>query len=197
MNKENILKYRLKIIIGMILAIVVTFLVLFLEPKQNDIPVMPLAVHLKLFQRPEDKTLELKDISLIEGYAPDYQTDMQANYYQIELREGNRSLFKGKTIKSHIKITENLIAGQAKSEVEESLLNDFTLDLPYYKNADALIFSDESGNEMLQVDLKKQNLTEPMITQSCGDGVCTDNENMLICYSDCSYKLRRPWKSSK
>lgn len=190
MNNFNILKHRVKIVIAMLFALSVTFLILFLRPKQNSIPVMPLALRINLTQMP-DKTLQLRTLDLIEGYASDYQTDMRSNFYQMELREGTKSLFKGKTIKSRITIRENLLASETQAQIEEKELGEFTLYIPYYQEAEKLIFSDENGQEVLNIDLKEKNLKEPQIRKTCGDGICTDNENLLMCYRDCRYVFQR------
>lgn len=186
MNNFNILKHRVKIVIAMLFALSITFLILYLRPKQNSIPVMPLALRINLTQMP-DKTLQLRSLDLIEGYASDYQTDMRSNFYQMELSQGEKSLFKGKTIKSRIMIRENLLASETQAQIEEKELGEFTLYIPYYQKAEKLIFSDENGREALNINLKEKNLKEPQIGKTCGDGICTDNENLLMCYRDCRY----------
>lgn len=176
---------RLKIIAGIILALLVSFF--FIQPKQNDIPTTPLILEVKINQSPNN-VLTMKDISIINGYASDYQTDLQRNFYSIELFNGKKKLFTGKTMKKELIINEWLYENP-KSEVSEQNLGDFMLDLPYYKEATKLVITEDNGKEVLSEDLTSQNLSEPKLQNSCGDGVCTDNENLLMCYSDCKHLL--------
>ena len=186
-NMFNPLKIKTRIKIGIAIVIALLLSFLFIKPKEKDIPVQPLALKLHVIQQP-DNTFEMKDISVVNAYAPDYQTDMQDNFYKIEFTKEAQVLFTGKTVKKSITINEWLYENP-KNEVKEEDLGDVTFYLPYYKNATALTFTDDSGNEALYVDLSKRNFVEPEIPQSCGDGVCTDNENLLMCYTDCKYLL--------
>lgn len=179
------LQLRIKIIAAIILALVMSFL--FIKPKENNIPILPISLQLDLTQQ-ADNSFHLKNISVVTGYAPDYQNDFQSNYYKIEMKKEGKVLFTGKMIKQNIVIHEWL-KENPRADVKEERLGDFSLYLPYYKNATQLIITEDTGKEALHVDLTSQKLVAPEMPNTCGDGICTDNENLLMCYTDCKYLL--------
>ncbi len=181
------IKMRIKIFVAIIIALFISFLFLLIKPKENDIPVQPLALKLELSQQP-DYSLMVKGVSIQNVYSPDYQTDIQNNFYTIEIKNKNKLLFTGKTVKKHIIINEWL-GENPRNEVREELLGDYIFYLPYYKEATELIMTDEKGREALRIDLSTQNLKAPPMRNTCGDGICSDNENLLMCYTDCKYLL--------
>lgn len=179
------LTLRIKIIAAIILALLLSFL--FIKPKENDIPVIPIALRLELTQL-QDNSLELRNIAIADLYSPDYQTDLQSDYYQFTIKKGNNTLFTGKMPKKTVIIHE-WIGENPRNDIEEQALGDFVLLLPYYEEATNIDFVDDAGNNVLSVDLTSKNLVKPKYKNTCEDGVCTDNENLLMCYSDCKYLL--------
>ena len=178
-------KIRVKIIIGIILALFISFL--FIPPKQNNIPSVPVALLLNLTQL-NNNTLTLKKIEVVERYSPDYQTDLQNNYYLIQIKKNDSLLFQGKMPKKEIIIKESLMTNSSQ-QLEIKNLDDFELYLPYFENATTLLITEDSGKVALNVDLALKKLKMPELKNTCGDGICTDNENLLMCYSDCKYLL--------
>lgn len=179
------LKLRIKIIVAIVLALLISFL--FIKPKENDIPVLPISMKLDL-QKQNNNTFSLNDVTVVTGYAPDYQNDFQSNFYKIEIKKDKKVLFTGKMFKQNIVIHEWLYENP-RATIEEIELKDFDLYLPYYKEATQLIITEDSGQEVLNVDLKSKKLIAPKLQNTCGDGICTDNENLLMCYTDCKYLL--------
>lgn len=173
------LSFKLKIILALIFALFIAYL--FVEPKKNDIPVLPVALQLNLSK--ENDSLILTDSEIVEGYAPDYQTDIENNYYKIEILKGTNVLFTGKTITNSITIRNS---ESRQDNVISEPLTEFTLDLPYYKNADQVIITNDKGEKMININLSELNLGMPETTRkTCGDGICSDNENILMCHADC------------
>lgn len=180
------LKLRIKILVAIIIALLLSFL--FIKPKENDIPVVPIGFKLELSQL-SNRALELNNIAITNGYAPDYQTDLQHNYYLIQFKKGKEVLFTGKAPSQKIWIMENRDPDELYHKIETNELGNFTLFLPYYKNASHLIITKDTGEEVLNIDLAAHNLIEPEMPKTCGDGVCSDNENIMMCYTDCKYLL--------
>lgn len=185
------LKLRIKIIVAIIIALLVSFL--YIKPKENDIPILPISMKLDL-QKQNNNSFALKNIAVVTGYAPDYQNDFQSNFYKIEIKKDKKILFTGKMFKQHIVIHEWLYENP-RADIEETELKDIELYLPYYKDATELIITEDSGTEVLTVDLKSKKLIAPKLQNTCGDGVCTDNENLLMCYTDCKSLLPK-WISN-
>lgn len=179
------LQLRIKIIAAILFALFISFL--FIKPKENDIPILPIAMQIDLTQQ-EDNSFRLRNISVVDGYAPDYQNDFQSNYYRIELKKEDKVLYTGKMIKQHIVIHEWL-KESPHGEVTEEKLGDFSLYLPYYKDATELVITEDTGKEALKIDVTSKELVAPKLSNTCGDGVCTDNENLMMCYTDCKYLL--------
>jgi hypothetical protein len=169
----------LKIGLALIFALLVALL--FVAPKKNDIPVLPVALELHLSKKNE--SLILIDSKITEGYPPDYQTDIENNYYKIQILKNDEVLFTGKTITDSITIRES---ESPENNMVSEPLTDFTLDLPYYKNADQVIITNDKGKKMISINLSELNLAMPATTRkTCGDGICSDNENILMCHTDC------------
>ena len=66
----------------------------------------------------------------------------------------------------------------------EELFGKFTLNLPYYEDAATIVFTHEGGTEVLKISLDKYTFAKPEIRNTCGDGVCSDKENLIMCYKD-------------
>ncbi len=179
------LQLRIKIIGAIIIALLFSFI--FIKPKENDIPVQPISYTMQLHQN-SDNAVTVKDLSIQNSYSPDYQTDLIDNYYLIQIKDKDKVLFTGKTVKRK-RLVEEWLYDNPRNEIREEHLNDFILSLPYFKNATSITLTDDAGQEALYIDLTTQNLSMPNIQNSCGDGICTDNENLLMCYTDCKYLL--------
>ncbi|QQS44694.1 hypothetical protein IPM65_03820 [Candidatus Roizmanbacteria bacterium] len=180
--------YRVKVGIALFSAILLSFFILLVwRPKQNDIPVEPYAIRLALTQA-EDKTLSVGSVDTLAGYAPDYQTDMQDNYYLMKIMDRDKVLFTGKMPKSQIIVKEKIDGDDKRAIYEEKGWGTFDLLIPFYETATMLVFTDESGTEMLSLDLQRLSLPTPEPKrEACGDGICADDENILMCYKDCSF----------
>ncbi len=180
--------YRVKVGIALFSAILLSFLIILVwKPKQNDIPVEPYAMRLALTQA-DDRTLSVGTIDTLAGYAPDYQTDMQENYYQMKIMDDEKVLFTGKMPKTQIIVKEKIDGDDIHAIYEEKDWGTFDLLIPFYETATMLIFTDETGAEVLSVDLQSLSLPTPQpMKESCGDGICADDENILMCYKDCSF----------
>jgi len=181
-------KYRTKVAIALFSAIVLSFFIISIrKPKQNDIPVQPYAVRLALTQA-EDKTLTVGSIDTLAGYSPDYQTDIQENYYQMKIMNKDKVLFTGKIPKTQIIVKEKIDGEDKYAIYEEKGWGTFDLLVPFYETATQLVFTDDTGAEMLSIDLQSLALPTPRpMKGACGDGICADDENILICYKDCSF----------
>jgi hypothetical protein len=198
--------------------------ILIKQPKFNNIPVVPVSFLVELNQN-EAGELTYKSSALVNGYPRDYQLNSDSNYYTILLKKSDTVLFTGKTIKSLIIVSErkkitgtptntnNVIPtagidekvilpfgepiGNADEEPVQQILplNDFELNLPYYKDATELVIQDEEGNVALSLDLTTINVKQPEAAiETCGDGICSDHENIFMCRDDCSYSLRNIFK---
>lgn len=185
------LKTRHKIFLGIVLALILSVVLRpFVQPpKQNKhIPTNPVAMNILLFQA-SSGVLRMKSIALRGQYPSDYQSEFDSNYYTITLMKGDKTLFTGKTVRSYTIISEEF-DGTPHGETSEIPLGDFELNLPYYKDATTLVMTEDTGREVLHVDLTQYPLTPlPVSKQYCGDGICADNENLLMCFSDCSYRM--------
>ncbi len=183
---------RIKLYISLLLALVVSvFFSPIVQPvKQNKhIPTQPVSMNLSLFQN-KDGIVRMKSIALREHYPSDYQSKYNSNYYTITLKQGKRTVFTGQIVRSYMIISENMNE-MPEGESSEIPLGDFELNLPYYKDATTLILVDDTGQEVLTVDLTQYPLTLPQTDKAyCGDGICADNEGLLMCFSDCSFKLK-------
>lgn len=180
--------YRTKVAIALFSAILLSFFVISIrKPKQNDIPVRPYAIRLSLTQA-EDKTLSFGSATTLAGYSPDYQTDMQENYYRMQILDQGKVLFTGKMPKTQIIVKEKIDGEDHNVTYEEKGWGTFDLLVPFYETATMLIFTDEKGTEILSVDLQRIELPTPQPSgKACGDGICADDENILMCYKDCSF----------
>ncbi len=180
---------RIKIIaaIGVSILLTLGFYLLFNQKKTSN-PVQLLSYVLQLEQT-NNFELSLENISIKQEYAPDYQTSIPEHYYAISIRQGDRELFRGRTVKQYTVIKEKMFidTGSVESDKQMLPLGKFTLRLPWFQQADNIVFYDESGEVKLQVDLKAYNLEIPPIEPSCGDGICSDDENILMCHKDCSF----------
>lgn len=179
--------YRVKVGVAIFSAILLSFFIILVwKPKQNDIPVEPYAMRLSLTQA-DDRTLSVGAVDTLAGYAPDYQTDMQDNYYQMKILDDDKILFTGKLPKTQIIVKEKIDGKDTYATYEEKGWGTFDLLIPFYKSATMLLFTDESGEDVLSVDLQSLSLPTPKpMKEACGDGICADNENFLKCYTDCS-----------
>lgn len=180
--------YRMKVSIALFAAIFLSFFILLIwRPKQNNIPVRPYAIRFTLTQA-ADKTLSVGNIDTLAGYAPDYQTDIQDNYYQMIIKDRDEILFTGKMPKTQIIVKEKLDGEDTHAIYEEKGWGTFELLIPFYETATELVFTDDAGTEMLSVDLQSLGLPTPQpLKGACGDGICADDENILMCYKDCSF----------
>lgn len=186
---------KFKIILSIIFAVFLSyFLSVMFQPKLNKtIPVQPISLKVDLIQN-SDNSLTTKSISIEQDYAQDYQTDFESNYYEIKIKKGNEVLFTGKTVKSYVIIKENFGNEGIEGESDEKPLENFTLYLPYYSDATEVIITDDTGTETLHENLSTFKLIAPnKMKESCGDGICSDNENLLMCYSDCSASMKTFW----
>src|SRR3990167_1254862 len=180
----NIFKGYLKNRLFLILLIAASLLVVFFITiffgklsKKNDIPVTPMTLHIKL----------------VEGYSADYQFRFPNNYYQIDQndRQG-KNIFHGQTPSKVTIIEERFSTNNLEEEFhnqKEELRGTIILNLPYYKNAESIRFSDELNKDVLNIKLTDHLLTEPELSNHCGDGICADNENILFCSKDCKIIL--------
>ena len=154
------------------------------QPKKNDIPDLPLALEVNVTQN-NDKTLTVNPLKIIEGYAPDYQLDIPQGFYRIELYQKGKRLFEGKTPSQKLILDETQLSNEShESVLKEEALGTYPLFLPYFKNADRLIIKNQDDTEVLSVELDELE-APPISKEACGDGICTDNENLFLCYSDC------------
>ena len=195
----NIFKGYLKNRLFLILLIAASLLVVFFITiffgklsKKNDIPVTPMTLQIELAQS-SDMKLQLQNIKLVEGYSADYQFRFPNNYYQIDQndRQG-KNIFHGQTPSKVTIIEERFSTNNLEEEFhnqKEELRGTIILNLPYYKNAESIRFSDESNKEVLNIKLTDHLLTEPELSNHCGDGICADNENILFCSKDCKIIL--------
>ena len=195
----NIFKRKLKNNVMIVLALIMSLFIVFMITmffgnlaKKNDIPVTPTTLQIKLAQS-SDMRLQLQNIKLVEGYSADYQFKFPDHYYQIDQydRQGN-VIFHGETPSIITIIEERFSPGNIKEEVQnqkEELRGTIFLNLPYFKNAEIIRFSDESNKEILKISPADHILTEPKLSNHCGDGICADNENVLFCSKDCKINL--------
>lgn len=186
-------KTRLKLYIAIILAVLASGLLgPFIRPAKHNkhIPVEPIALNIALFQN--EAMLGLKSVSLVNTYPSDYQSEFASNYYLITILNGDKTLFTGKTIRSYIIISDDFSGDEATGAISEVGLGDFELNLPYYKDATMVVIADETGRQVLDINLTDYLLSPPSTaTRSCGDGVCADGENLLMCAADCSFRIKQ------
>lgn len=180
------INFTIKIFLAILLALGITFMVgLLNKPKVNNIPILPQSIEVKLLQN-SDFTLQLQSIDLSDKYPSDYQSGLTNNFYSIYLKTDQKVIFSGKIPKSYIIYEDDFRAATQEGKVEEKTLDNFTMYIPYYKEATEFIMVDDKGNQALDVDLTKQNLKLPQsVRRTCGDGICSDDENIISCYKDC------------
>lgn len=173
---------------AILISLIASFLSLpiFLSKKSN-IPVLPYSFLLKMKQR-DDYSLVLQDLSVSLGYAPDYQTRFDSDYYLFSILSRDKVVFTGSFPKINLVVSEDLRSSY--SEYKKKKLDDFELALPFFSSADKIVFFNEKGDEVLRIDLSSFNLSKPNFDKSvfCGDGVCADNENFISCFKDCGFK---------
>lgn len=188
----NTFKERLRFYIGILLALVFSvFLSPFVQPNKHNktIPVAPVSLNISLYQG--TGILGVQSVGLANSYPSDYQSDFDSNYYLITIKNGEKILFTGKTIRSYVIVSEDFSETDIRGETIQKPLGDFALHLPYYEDATAIDITDENGQKALVIDLTKYPLTPLTVQQACGDGICADNESLLMCFSDCSYKINQ------
>lgn len=57
--------------------------------------------------------------------------------------------------------------------------SEINLKLPYYENAKEIVIYDINNKEKLRIDVSMYSKTK------CGDGICSNSENYVICNKDC------------
>ncbi len=180
--QEKRKKYFL-IISALIISILLAgSLSVLIKPKEKPIPVLPFSLVLELSQA-DDFSLQLKSASLQPGYAPDYQSLISGDFYLIRILKGSRILFEGRIAKRNFVVQEDL-AEVEKTVYQKEMLGEFSLPLPFFEKADWIVFLNEQKEEILRVDLASLDLEKPAVS-ACGDGICSDDEGFLKCFSDC------------
>ncbi len=186
---------KLKILIAIILGLIfTTIIVAFFIPETTRMPLSHLVLKLVAHQT-QSGELSLEQISLENLYPSDYKISFKENYYTIKiLSKDNEELFSGQVLKKQIippaetgdffETTHNFVGeGLTEKSIEEILVY-----LPYYKQAQKVIFLDEDGKEKLTVQLNDLKLPENYSKKLCGNGICDFNENLFSCFSDCGFR---------
>ena len=112
----------------------------------------------------------------------------------MEGESGDKVFFSGKVAKNKVSFPPYEILSEneepTSSDITLAPLSEITLFLPYFTRAKKIVFFDEKNVEKLKVDLDEITLPKDYTKRLCGNGICDFNENVLVCYKDCRFRLR-------
>ena len=122
----------------------------------------------------------LNEISLTEGQAPDYNNQPESGY-RCDLVSNNDEVLYSFNFASPKKICHDVfdeanktISGGCKTLDK----GNFSLEMPYSKNARNINLYDPAGKMILYADVSS-------MSDSCGNEVCDAGENFKTCPQDC------------
>lgn len=179
---------KFKIILTVIIGLVLTVSTSVYLSTSKIKPVSHAAVKVILKQTP-DYLLTLKSLSGEDSYSSDYKLPVPYGYYLVKIFDNsNRELFSGKVEKNRVSFPPYDIEAKEDTEAVTTTLiplNELTLILPYFKEAEKIVFYDENKSEKLQVNIDNILIPTGDSKKLCGNGICDSGENIIFCYNDC------------
>lgn len=174
------------ITVFIIVLILVLISVLFIT-TENPLTHQTIKIILK---QEQDDRLSIKEIKVEDKYPEQYKLNPPTNYYVFEIDDKNgQKLFSGKVVNKEIlyyfPLSEDNLSPPRVTTIDE-----ITVYLPFYTNAERIRILDEKEQVKLELALKEFNL-QPLktIQNLCGNGICDANENIVGCFSDCKYQF--------
>jgi len=185
------MKKFFKIFLILVLALVIVSIIISAINLQTPgEPIYHQALEVRLNQVQEN-VLQLTSMQIIDTYPSDNKfTHSFKNYYLLQMQDAkNKVLFETVTAKSEILsfFTDPRYPQRPPLVILKKELNLF---LPVYQKAVKLLVSNESGQEIMNINLKgiiKQKSSN-IKQRLCGNGICDQSENFINCFTDCGLK---------
>lgn len=186
------ISFGIMVIISAMLLVPLLVLFIFFQWTSLNSPLLHQTVQITLDQD-QNKELQLAEIHVRDTYPDDYKLDLSQDYYTVNLYHRDGSLLlSGKELYQDTLVSSPETDGDF-STPSAKLRKKIVLYLPYYKNAQKVVISDEFNNAKLEFNLDDYLLKPVKIQNLCGNGICDQNENIFSCYTDCNYQTKMLW----